>query len=170
MTAATIDGIALRLMEDKDLPLSFYNYVTTRLDEMRQSGWQDEAIQHFLYAQAQTQHQYYMQHYQQTNYFIIIYQEQDVGRLYVDDVGPEIRIVDIALLPEYRNLGIGTALIHKLQAQGKQQQRNVSIHVEQHNPALSLYQRLGFKFVREVNGIYHLMHWDCCQPLIAQGA
>jgi ribosomal protein S18 acetylase RimI-like enzyme len=34
----------------------------------------------------------------------------------------------------------------------------VTIHVEVFNPALRLYERLGFKKVAE-NGPYHLMEW-----------
>jgi ribosomal protein S18 acetylase RimI-like enzyme len=42
--------------------------------------------------------------------------------------------------------------------------RSVSIHVERFNPALHLYQRLGFEHVDE-HGVYYLMKWR--QPKIA---
>jgi ribosomal protein S18 acetylase RimI-like enzyme len=61
----------------------------------------------------------------------------------------EIRIVDIALLPEHRGKGIGTRLLRDVIAQGKR----VTIHVERMNPALRLYERLGFE-VAEDKGVY----------------
>lgn len=160
MEVPAISNIRLRTMEEKDLPLSFEIYISTRLEEMRQSGWSQDEIVRFLHSQATSQHQYYMQHYRDSKYYIIEYGTADVGRFYVDDLGPEIRIVDIALLPPFRNLGIGSALIRKLQQQGAQRHLNVSIHVEENNPAMRLYLRLGFVFIKKVNGIYHFMNWD----------
>ncbi len=64
--------------------------------------------------------------------------------------------MDIALLPERRNEGIGThllkSLIHESEASGK----ILSIHVERFNPALRLYERLGFRQKAD-KGVYLLM-------------
>jgi GNAT superfamily N-acetyltransferase len=81
------------------------------------------------------------------------------GRLYVARWSNEIRIVDIALLPAFRRLGIGNRLLRELQEEGKQSGRRVSIHVEMHNPAQQLYERLSFSRVSHY-GIYWLMVWD----------
>lgn len=43
-------------------------------------------------------------------------------------------------------------------AQAAAQAKAVRIHVEQTNPAMRLYRRLGFRQVGE-HGIYHLMQW-----------
>lgn len=159
MNRLVLTDIQLRVMQPQDLPLSFNIYISTRQNEMQQSGWSDKEIYQFLYAQAQTQHYYYVQHYQQAKYYIIEYAQNDVGRLYINDLGPEIRIVDIALLPDFRNLGIGTLLIRQIQQQGQHLQLDVSIHVEQNNPAMQLYKRLGFELIAKVNGIYHFLRW-----------
>ena len=68
------------------------------------------------------------------------------------------RIVDIALLPEARGHGTGAALLSALLAAAARDGRSVSIHVEQMNPAMRLYHRLGFLKAGE-HGIYHLMEW-----------
>jgi ribosomal protein S18 acetylase RimI-like enzyme len=68
----------------------------------------------------------------------------------------EVRIVEIALLPSYRSRGIGTGLLRPLIEEASRSGLNLTIHVEQMNPALSLYERLGFKRVGEA-GIYHKM-------------
>lgn len=75
------------------------------------------------------------------------------GRLYVHRGDAEIRIVDIALLPEHRGGGIGTALLEELLAEADTSGKSVTIHVERQNRALRFYERLGFS-VAEDKGVY----------------
>jgi hypothetical protein len=44
-------------------------------------------------------------------------------------------------------------------AEGVRNGKRVSIHVEMFNPALALYERLGFRKQREI-GVYHFMEWS----------
>src|SRR2546427_4671140 len=46
---------------------------------------------------------------------------------------------------EYRNAGIGSSTLNDIRAEGTRPGKRVSIHVEMFNPALALYQRLGFR-------------------------
>ena len=64
-------------------------------------------------------------------------------------------LVDIALLPEFRNLGLGATILRSLQAEGKK----INLHVIKSNPAVNLYQRLGFVFVGE-EAFYSQMEWS----------
>ncbi|HUP41984.1 MAG TPA: GNAT family N-acetyltransferase, partial [Thermoanaerobaculia bacterium] len=82
-----------------------------------------------------------------------------IGRLYVDRWKDQIRLVDIALLPEHRGAGLGRAILEELLAEGDRSGLPVTIHVELNNPALRLYRRLGFRHV-DSNGIYYLMRWE----------
>lgn len=81
------------------------------------------------------------------------------GRLYVARWPAEIRIVDISLLPEHRGHGIGTALLGDLTAEAAAAGTPLTIHVERFNPALRLYQRLGFVAVGDA-GVYLLLRWS----------
>jgi len=65
---------------------------------------------------------------------------------YVDDETPELAI---ALLPECRGRGVGTALLERLFEILSCRYHSVSLSVERGNPAKRLYERLGFKLVRE---------------------
>ncbi len=85
--------------------------------------------------------------------------EQPVGRLYVIRWDHEIRIVDIALLPQFRRSGIGSSLLQNILAEGARSGKTVTIHVEQFNPAMRLYERLGFQEIGEV-GVYYRMEWS----------
>ncbi len=66
------------------------------------------------------------------------------GRLYVDRTAARIQIVDIALLPEHRDAGVGGRLLRQLLAEAAESGLPVSLHVTTHNPAQRLYARLGF--------------------------
>ena len=82
-----------------------------------------------------------------------------MGRLYVARWPTEIRIVDIALLPEHRNRGTGSALLAGLMEEAATAVKPLTIHVERFNPALGLYQRLGFSAVAD-EGVYLLLRWS----------
>ena len=69
-----------------------------------------------------------------------------------------MRIVDIALLPECRNRGVGTALLQAAMNEAAAAGKTVSIHVEKFNPAQRLYRRLDFHEISE-SGPYWLMEW-----------
>jgi ribosomal protein S18 acetylase RimI-like enzyme len=79
--------------------------------------------------------------------------ETPVGRLMVDRSGQEIRLVDIALISMVRGGGIGTRLIRSLQDEAARSARPLQLCVQRENPALRLYQKLGFREVgrTEVN-------------------
>lgn len=66
------------------------------------------------------------------------------GYGYIDDQTPELAI---AILPEYRNQGIGTQLITHLVAAAKLIYPSISLSTRKSNPALRLYQRLGWQIV-----------------------
>ncbi len=108
--------------------------------------------------QFEAQAAHYQQHYLTAEYDIIEVQESPVGRLYVDRWAREIRIMDIAILPEHRGRGIGTQLLRELQNESERCGKSLSIHVERMNPALALYQRLGFRMIED-KGVYLLMEW-----------
>jgi ribosomal protein S18 acetylase RimI-like enzyme len=69
-----------------------------------------------------------------------------------------VHIVDIALMPGSRDGGIGTAFLSAIQDYARTRGKGVDIFVERMNPAKSLYDRLGFKVVREEE-IYLEMDW-----------
>ena len=71
--------------------------------------------------------------------------------------------VDIALLPEYCNRGIGTTLLRGLQSEAVAAGKPLRIHVERFNPALRLYERLGFHPIAD-RGVYLFMELTCRRP------
>jgi ribosomal protein S18 acetylase RimI-like enzyme len=78
---------------------------------------------------------------------------EDQGFAYLDEKTPEL---GIALLPEYRGRGIGTALLEHLLGAAKDLYPAVSLSVAPTNPAIRLYERAGFRTV-DVRGGYPVM-------------
>ncbi len=150
--------ITFRPITEADKPFLCELYASTRLDELAATGWSDEEKQNFLTMQFEAQHSHYMTHYPEANFDIILQAEQSIGRLYLDKWEDEHRLIDIALLPEYRNKGLGTKLMKEILAEAAAEAKAVRIHVEHFNPALRLYERLGFTKLED-KGVYYFMEW-----------
>ena len=78
------------------------------------------------------------------------------GFLSLDRNGTRVRIVDITLLPEFRNMGIGGALLRRILAEADECRMAVDLRVERDNPAKRLYERIGFTMVAD-DGVYVTM-------------
>ena len=152
------DRLTFRPITDADRDFLYNVYASTRTEELKLTDWEDARKAEFLQMQFSAQHQYYQGYYHDTDFLIIQNGNQPIGRLYVARWDKEIRIVDLSILPEFRNQGFGTAILQDLLAEGENSSRLVSIHVERFNPALNLYARLGFTKKGE-HGVYDLMTW-----------
>jgi GNAT superfamily N-acetyltransferase len=143
--------------EDEDFLRELY--ASTRQDELAQVPWDEEQKRAFLSMQFTAQHQYYQDQFTAATFDIILLHDHPIGRIYIDRREDEIRLIDIAMLPERRNAGIGTALLKDLLAEAAQVGKPVCIHVEKFNPAMRLYERLGFVPIDD-QGVYLLMQWS----------
>ena len=148
--------VTFRPITAEDEPFLRRVYASTRLEELAPLGWSADQQSGFLAQQFNAQHQYYQEHYADADFQLILLGEQPIGRLYVARWPDEIRLMDIALLPEHRNAGYGTHIIRELLEEAARARKPLRIHVEKFNPALRLYQRLGF-FPIEDRGIYWYM-------------
>ena len=150
--------ISLRSVTVDDTEFLAAVYADTRMDELAMTDWSPEQKDQFCRMQFEAQDSHYRQHYLTAEYFIIETTQSPVGRLYLDRWAREIRIMDIAILPEHRGTGIGTQLLRELQDDAARCGKSLSIHVERMNPALALYQRIGFQMIED-KGVYLLMEW-----------
>jgi ribosomal protein S18 acetylase RimI-like enzyme len=169
-------GLSLRLTADADFDFLADVYASTRREELAPVPWPEEQKRAFLRWQFEAQHQYYREYYPHCEFLIVEKVNggppEPIGRLYVDRWPDQIRLVDIALLPNHRGQGFGGALLRSIIAEGAASGLPVTIHVEANNPAMALYRRLGFRHVNS-NGIYYLMRWDASpskQPRSPQSA
>jgi ribosomal protein S18 acetylase RimI-like enzyme len=151
--------VTVRSIQPSDLAFLFEVYAGTRLDELAVTGWTATEVEAFLRMQFSAQHQYYQDYYTETDFLIILLDELPVGRLYLARWPGEIRIVDLALLPAHRNAGIGTRILRDMLAEATLAGKPVRIHVEKLNPALRLYERLGFTRIAD-KGVYWFLEWN----------
>jgi ribosomal protein S18 acetylase RimI-like enzyme len=152
--------VTFRPIEPGDMEFLLRVYRSTREEELVMIvDWTPEMKDAFILQQFTAQHTWYQEHYIGAEFLVILVAGDPAGRLYIHRREKEIRLVDIAFLPELRNGGFGTSILRDLLAEGEASGKPVSIHVEIYNPAMRLYERLGFRAIED-RGVYRLMQWS----------
>ncbi len=164
MSSRPVPDVALRPIRPADEAFLLRVYASTRAGELAPVPWTAEQKAAFVAQQFAAQSAHYAQHYDGMTADVIELGGVAAGRLLVARWAEEIRIVDIALLPEHRGAGAGTHLLATLMAEAEAAGKALSIHVERENRALGLYERLGFRPAGE-HGVHLRMAWE---PAAAQ--
>ena len=152
-------NITLRPVESDDYEFLVEVYASTRAEELAVVPWTSEQRGMFVRSQFAAQQEHYAQKYPAASHDIILFEGRQVGRLYVARLDQEIRIVDITLLPRERNAGVGSYLLRQLLDEAKRYGKVTRIYVEEFNPSLRLFERLGFS-PSEQHGIHLLLQWS----------
>ena len=152
-------AIVLRPVRPADEPFLLRVYAATRADELAAVPWSAEQKAAFVAHQFAAQSAHYARHYAGMTADVVLLDGTPAGRLLVARWEREIRIVDIALLPECRGNGAGGELLAGLIAEAREAGKVLSIHVERQNRAMRLYERLGFRPVAE-EGVYLRLELD----------
>jgi GNAT superfamily N-acetyltransferase len=158
MTSASSGRVHLRTATQEDNAFLFKVYASTRAEEMERVPWDEAQKEAFLGMQWNAQQIHYRTYNPNATHDIILLDEDAVGRIYVARREAEIRIMDITILPEYRNRGLGTPLIEGLMREAALAHLPLTIFVESFNPSLRLFERLGFSMVKS-DGVNQLMEW-----------
>jgi ribosomal protein S18 acetylase RimI-like enzyme len=136
-------SVTLRPATADDETFLLQLYASTR-DDLRSLDWDEQQKQALIKMQYDARRFQYDECYPQAEASMILNARLPVGRLLVHESDREITLVDIALMPEHRNLGIGAGLIQQLLNRAVAAKKPVRLHVLKSNPALNLYERLGF--------------------------
>lgn len=151
-------AITFRPAEANDDEFLLGLYGSTRLEELALTNWDEAQREAFVRMQFSAQQSHYRQNYPDAEHLIILLDGEHAGRLYVAEIETQIRIVDITILIEYRNLGMGSAIIKQLMEEAVRIEKPLTIYVETFNPSYRLFQRLGFMKAGET-GYSHLFEW-----------
>lgn len=116
-------------------------YASTRIEELKGTGWNDNQKRAFIRMQFLARERCQPRADNQ----IILLNGRAIGRMLVDRSEAAILLRDIALLPEYRNAGIGSRLIQDLMKEATMAGKPIQLHVVATSPAVRLYERLGFR-------------------------
>jgi GNAT superfamily N-acetyltransferase len=135
-------------------------YASTRAAEVAQvTWWDDDQKLAFCRAQYDAQKAEYDARFPEAEYDVIELEGRTVGRVWIGRAVEEIRLLDIALLPEVQRRGLGAAiigaLIEEARASGKRLRHMVFML---NTDARRFYERLGFHVFEDVGGYLH-MEW-----------
>jgi GNAT superfamily N-acetyltransferase len=150
--------IKLRPARPDDDRFVFELYSTTREEEIATLGLDPTQRDMFLKLQFTAQQRHYDIAFPEGENRIILCGDCPIGRILVFRSKREIRLVDIALMPEHRGSGIGASLIGDLCDEARARDKPVTLHVTKTNRAAHLYERLGFKITGET-GAHYKMEW-----------
>lgn len=150
--------VSLRPVSSADDEFLLAVYASTRKEELAPVPWSDEQKSQFLKSQFNLQRQQYDATYPGIDYDVILVDEQPAGRIWVSR-GDQIRLLDIALLDEFQNRGVGTVLLRSLIDEAIRLKKPLRHMVFMLNTeAKRFYERLGFVVFEEMGAYLH-MEW-----------
>lgn len=140
--------------DDDDLLLRAY---TSTRDDVLGVGWSEAQRREFVELQYRAQRADYEQRFPASEHSIIVVDGKPGGRIWIDRRADEIRLLDLTVLPEYRNHGVGYELLERLIAEARRAGVALRHSVLATNlGALRFYARLGFEVIDDV-GMHVLM-------------
>ncbi len=80
---------------------------------------------------------------------IVMVDGAEVGYLQVAELPDALLLKELHISAPFQNRGIGSVVLRQLFAEANQIGKPLTVGVVKFNPALRLYQRLGFKIVDE---------------------
>ena len=149
-----VNIITLRPEQPPDEAFLFELYASTRQAELDAWGWPPEMRQAFLTMQFKAS-QGRRQMFPDAEFQIVLLDGFSAGRMIVHRTREALLLVDIALLPQHRNAGIGTALLRRILGEAAGSKKPLRLQVLKNNRAERFYQRLGFVRTGESE-----MHWE----------
>ena len=152
-------GVSLRPVTDADQEFLIGVYAGTRADELAQVNWDDSQKDAFIRWQYAMQKQEYDARYPDARYNVILVDGVPAGRIWIGADDTQIRLLDIAIIPEFQNRGVGTHLLRQLMDEARRDNKPLRHMVFMLNENASrFYVRLGFKTIEDVGGYLH-MEW-----------
>ena len=151
-------ALSERLVSPDDADFQFLVYAASRAEEMAAWAWPPAQQDSFLRMQFRARAQSYAVAYPAQPYSVLLCNGASAGTAIVWR-DAQFRLVDIALLPEFRNRGLGTFWISRLIREAELAAVPLRFHVLHGNRAALLYRRLGF-VAKSDGGMYVEMERD----------
>jgi ribosomal protein S18 acetylase RimI-like enzyme len=134
-------------------------FYTTR-DDIRFAEIDEEQKRAFSLMQYNTRQQHYEKYYPDSKHDIILLDGKRIGQYWTSSEETEIIGIDLSILPEYRNLGIGTFLLTNSFDEAEKTGRDFNFHVLKLNTnAIRLYERLDCKYIESNAPTHFKMQW-----------
>lgn len=153
-----MNTITVREEQPPDEAFLFELYASTRQEELDAAGWPPETRSGFLALQFRARQQGYHGAFSGAEFQIILVNGAPAGQIIIHRTREELRVVDLALLPPFRNAGVGASLLRKLFGEAAAAKKPVRLKVDRGSRAERLYQRLGFARTGETE-LHFEMEW-----------
>jgi GNAT superfamily N-acetyltransferase len=154
---ATPPNVTLRSVTKEDDPFLLQVYGSTRADELGQVEWEEGQKEIFVRWQFDLQRREYDARFPDARYQLILIDGEPAGRIWTGENEEQIRLLDIALLPQFQKRGAGTVLLKALMNEaarsGKLLRHMVFVL---NNDAHRFYERLGFVIIEDVGAYKHM--------------
>jgi GNAT superfamily N-acetyltransferase len=108
-------------------------------------GWDDEFQRNGFWTHLPVQ-----------NFKLVYVAASKAGALYVDEGETCHDIRTVFLLPKFQGFGVGSALLAQEARRARDAQKSLALKVIKINPAKGLYDRQGFRVVKEDDKTYHM--------------
>ncbi|MFC3679480.1 GNAT family N-acetyltransferase [Bacterioplanoides pacificum] len=152
------EGLSIHPSTANDQPFLEQLHHSTRTDLQLINGEQ-EFIDSVIEMQFRAQSSGYGSQFPNAMYFIVEKQQTRIGKVSVDFGPNEVRVIDIAFIPQARNKGFGESVLRALQQASTQVATPLVLTVDSNNlSAKRLYLRLGF-VSESIDPPYELMTW-----------
>lgn len=131
-------------------------YATTRAAELDRAGFPPDQREAFCRMQFEAQQHHYALYFARAVDTLFEVDARPIGRELIARAADELFLVDIALLPEFRNRGIGSQRLRLLIDESRRLGCPIRLYAEQGSGAEALYRRHGFVVVGE-EGVHFMM-------------
>jgi ribosomal protein S18 acetylase RimI-like enzyme len=162
MSDATTESpvsVTLRTVTPADREFLISVYFGTREQELGQVAWDEGQKEAFVRWQFERQEEEYNQRYPNARYSVILVDGVPAGRIWIGIDDEQIRLLDIAVIPQFQNRGVGTHLLRQLMAEATETNKALRHMVFVLNDnAHRFYERLGFVVIEDLGGYKH-MEW-----------
>jgi GNAT superfamily N-acetyltransferase len=156
--------VGLRPVTPDDDAFLLAVYTSIRADELAQVDWAPGQKESFVRWQFDLQRTEYDTRYPDARYEVILVDNRPAGRIWIGEDETQIRLLDIGLLEEFQNRGVGTHLLKQLIAEAEEKHKPLRHMVfVLNNNAHRFYERLGFVVIDDVGGYKH-MEWRGSGP------
>jgi len=155
MTTSMTEQRALRLRPVSDDDDAFLAELIRDLKavELESSGMSGPELDELVDLQRQDEDRKHDDAHPKLERLVVVVEGESVGRLVLAETPTALHVVDIAILEAHRGRGIGTRLMLDVQACAAEVRLPVTLEVVKSNPALRLFERLGFTIVGD--GLLH---------------
>ena len=152
-------NVSLRPVTAGDKEFLVSVYAGTRARELAQVQWEEGQKEAFVRWQFEMQQKEYETRFPDARYNVILVDDVPAGRIWVGSDDKQIRLLDIAVLEQFQNRGVGTILLRRLMDEATHANKPLRHMVFVLNDnAHRFYERLGFRVIEDLGGYKH-MEW-----------